>query len=261
MSLANKRAAGFTLVELLTVIGIIAVLVAILFPVLSTARAKARQARCMSNMQQIGQAIEVYVQDNHGFLPTWSITNCKVPPSGWDAPSDPEHYVDGVTTWDISIMSYLRNEDLLVCPDNPNPNARGSRSYSIAQYTQHPRNIGGTIYALGGFRDEIPAPQATVLVFEKGNNEPGAWGDCLGQNVYQSHDDPLQPDQMWHHGGKNFLFCDYHVKWFKAGVGPFAHEGTPDHSEAWGSEPGVCVDWGRPDDTNASGFEGDWPMP
>jgi len=54
---------GFTLIELLVVIGIIALLAAILFPVFAKARAKARQAVCLSNLRQLGLAISAYSQD------------------------------------------------------------------------------------------------------------------------------------------------------------------------------------------------------
>ncbi len=61
MNRINRRA--FTLIELLVVIAIIAILAAILFPVFSQARAKARQAVCMSNEKQFGTSILMYVQD------------------------------------------------------------------------------------------------------------------------------------------------------------------------------------------------------
>lgn len=54
---------GFSMVELLTVIAIIAILAAILFPVFSTAKEKARQASCMANMNQIQQALKMYKLD------------------------------------------------------------------------------------------------------------------------------------------------------------------------------------------------------
>ncbi|MFA0761345.1 MAG: hypothetical protein HZLCBSQH_001451 [Candidatus Fervidibacterota bacterium] len=54
---------GFTLIELLVVIAIIAILAAILFPVFSQAREKARQATCLTYTKQIGLACKMYVQD------------------------------------------------------------------------------------------------------------------------------------------------------------------------------------------------------
>jgi prepilin-type N-terminal cleavage/methylation domain-containing protein/prepilin-type processing-associated H-X9-DG protein len=63
---AGKR--GFTLVELLVVIGIIAVLIGILMPTLSRAREQGRNARCLSNLRQIGQAMNMYTAENKGFI-------------------------------------------------------------------------------------------------------------------------------------------------------------------------------------------------
>ncbi len=60
---AGRAARAFTLIELLVVIAIIAILAAILFPVFAQARAKARQAACLSNMKQIGLGVAQYAQD------------------------------------------------------------------------------------------------------------------------------------------------------------------------------------------------------
>jgi prepilin-type processing-associated H-X9-DG protein/prepilin-type N-terminal cleavage/methylation domain-containing protein len=68
-----RRPAGdrgaFTLVELLVVIGIIALLVGILMPALSKARAQAQAANCLSNLRQINQAMLMFANENKGHLP------------------------------------------------------------------------------------------------------------------------------------------------------------------------------------------------
>lgn len=63
---------AFTLIELLVVIAIIAILAAILMPVLSTAKAKAQETFCLNNQKQLMLATTLYMNDNKGyFLPLW----------------------------------------------------------------------------------------------------------------------------------------------------------------------------------------------
>ncbi len=73
-----KRRAAFTLIELLVVIAIIAVLAAILFPVFASAKGAAKRTTALSNVEQIGKALHLYLNDNDdtlpfrfGSLPTW----------------------------------------------------------------------------------------------------------------------------------------------------------------------------------------------
>jgi prepilin-type N-terminal cleavage/methylation domain-containing protein len=76
---------AFTLVELLVVIGIIAVLVSILLPTLAAARGKAQIVQCQSNVRQLVIAAMMFANDHKGYIPTSS-------DNVWAQDNDPEHY-------------------------------------------------------------------------------------------------------------------------------------------------------------------------
>src|SRR5687767_627714 len=65
----SRRPLAFTLVELLVVIGIIAVLIALLLPALGGARRAADRTTCLSNQRQLGQALVMYANQHKGFFP------------------------------------------------------------------------------------------------------------------------------------------------------------------------------------------------
>lgn len=77
-SRSPAAARAFTLVELLVVIGVIALLASLLLPALVRGKESARAAKCMSNLRQIGIALRVHVHDHEDLMPM--MTNAPAPP-------------------------------------------------------------------------------------------------------------------------------------------------------------------------------------
>jgi len=79
---SQKEAQGFTLIEMLVVLAILAVLAAILFPTFAAVRGNARRTVCLSNLRQLGLAIYSYAQDNDDRLP-YGVDICDKYTNGW----------------------------------------------------------------------------------------------------------------------------------------------------------------------------------
>jgi prepilin-type N-terminal cleavage/methylation domain-containing protein len=103
----HTAAWGFTLIELLVVIAIIAILAAILFPVFSRAREKARQASCLSNTRQLATGTLQYVQDYDETFPmnVYLASNAAGQPCAFTVLS--------------AVEPYMRNRQIFQCPSEP----------------------------------------------------------------------------------------------------------------------------------------------
>lgn len=119
MGRKNKRI-GFTLIELLVVVAIVAILAAMLLPALSKARARARNALCMSNLKQIYIAFTLYEND-YSSLPNYY----------WDAPYLIYNMVNWDKGWDkhgkLFGNGYLKTAEVFYCPFT---SIRYSQNYS-----------------------------------------------------------------------------------------------------------------------------------
>ncbi|MGD0137994.1 MAG: prepilin-type N-terminal cleavage/methylation domain-containing protein [Tepidisphaeraceae bacterium] len=109
---------GFTLVELLVVIGIIALLISILLPALNRAREQANAVACASNLRQIGGLINIYISENRGYLP-YGHAQMKGGFEDWNEGP----WVGGAPNWDWP-------DTLQRLTDNRAPGTQGSPSWS-----------------------------------------------------------------------------------------------------------------------------------
>ena len=125
--LTNRRdsspSAGFTIVELLVVIGIIAILVALLLPALHRARQMARTTQCLSNLRQMDLGWIMYTSDNKGLLP----------PYIWSTPGKPD--IAWHTYWTGILADQGISGDLWYCPEAPAPSSPAAGQWIGNAYT------------------------------------------------------------------------------------------------------------------------------
>ena len=89
-----KLRRAFTLVELLVVIGVIAILIGILLPTLNAARNRAENIQCLSNLRACGQILHIYAQQNRGYFPQMSLQSPETLVTGNKIGTDPPAGVD-----------------------------------------------------------------------------------------------------------------------------------------------------------------------
>ena len=223
----QRRRTAFTLIELLVVIAIIAILAAILFPVFATAREKARQTGCASNLKQLGIAMLQYSQDYDELLPCGTL--------GVSSTRDGRGM-----GWAGQAYPYIKTPGVLLCPDDTHPASQPTWGELPISYAENENIVFQYSYANGWpVEQEIPttkltAPSVTVLACEvAGSYYPNAtdnasamangWDqpswNCgtyrtglIGGRAFNTS---VTGDTSAIHNngvGSNFLACDGHVK-------------------------------------------------
>ncbi len=228
----RRPAGGFTLIELLVVIAIIAILAAILFPVFAKARERARATSCLSNLKQLGVALETYLSNWDGCYP---MNRFPVKPGTQMPPNSSNH--GSTYTWRRALDSYTKSIGVWTCPSNqwiwttnghvaeigavPGDDSNKNPAYKDRQIPTSYAYNGGYFHESRPITEpqrpreqaEIRDPANLILILESraGHPDLGYWcidGDCAGAGPglgsFQTHMNRL-----------NWIFADTHAKSLK----------------------------------------------
>ncbi len=219
---SSRKRSAFTLIELLVVIAIIAILAAILFPVFTQAREKARSASCMSNLKQIGLGVMQYLQDFDDLYPITRNSTATVSTGGatW-------------SLWKVNSYPYVKNENVYTCPSGIN-GTLGSyilpsgQRLTFSEYYSYGAN---ELIIVDG-SSVVPVSQADLgqvasialladSTYPVWNNPSRIINANVPGTLYAPNGAiPADPNPQWarHQLGANIVYADGHAKWQSQGA-------------------------------------------
>jgi prepilin-type N-terminal cleavage/methylation domain-containing protein/prepilin-type processing-associated H-X9-DG protein len=217
------RPRGFTLLELLVALAVIAVLAALVFPLAGTVSDAGRGAKCVQHLRQIGAGLVAWCGDNNGEFPASAYGGTTVPTAH-----------GGAHKWMDAIFPYVRAESVFLCPADAGAAYRhagalaaGESSTDYGSYGMNgayrnagdgqtpPRSAGAAVV----HRAQVAEPAATVWVTDTANRQEAngsfgfTWADAAAHPAVQPGP-PRQLDKIIerHRGRANVLFCDGRVE-------------------------------------------------
>lgn len=193
-------------------VAVIAILAALLLPSLQAARDKAKEVKCMSNMRQIGIAMQAYAAAYSGWRIPYIGGN---PQSQWAKALD--CYVRGQP---VVFSGGLATPSMWDCPANPaDVNANGTLNGRMLSYAAN-EYVWGTVdeSTPGSFGTAMNAKRVLLIEYRKGERDgnghlaekPGYW--AITKDAWATIE-PHYRGFYGHRQGMNVLFCDLHVEW------------------------------------------------
>jgi prepilin-type N-terminal cleavage/methylation domain-containing protein len=210
---------GFTLVELLTVIAIISVLTAILFPVLAQARESARKNTCASNLRQLHHGLMLYVQDYDDRWPAiWN--------GEWNARAGKQ------LNWAAAILPDVGSRRVYKCPSDVIDDVYCSYNANLWLHNRLDaaiRSPAECVVLMDGYTGEGPEYDADEEWLNNPNDPEkfAVFGLNADFTIWNAASRATRADKGLprHHGTENLVYVDGHVK-------------STRHLRAWG-EPGA----------------------
>jgi len=192
---------AFTLVEILVVIGIIALLIALLLPALAGARQEAKSIKCQANMRTIGQLLLMYANSNRGWMYPVGVGDPNAP-AGPDNLRRLGDFLPPEERWPVYVKGLERwNHPLLICPMDEQPQAE--HTY-VLNYWMQTMNVR---FGSGNLPQGATASDLVVM------GEKREWTDWYFFANTAEYENGAEP---YKHGvrrgrGSNYLFLDLHV--------------------------------------------------
>ena len=225
-----RRRNGFTLVELLVVIGVIALLISILLPALQRAKEAANKVACLSNLRQLGLAMAAYNADNKGWFPHAGVGKLFEDWVYWEYALDPDQgQSKGRDASDGRLVKYMGkkfNPKHYSCPSDNTVAARPAGTYQFS-YTinylitgYYSRDASGnlTINKQPHKITQIFHPSQKMLMVDESSLtiDDACWAPnnyaIDGHNLISNrHDKSAERSTDPNYGRGNVLFADLHA--------------------------------------------------
>jgi prepilin-type N-terminal cleavage/methylation domain-containing protein/prepilin-type processing-associated H-X9-DG protein len=226
----NGSLAGFTLIELLVVIAIIAILAALLFPVLSSAKSAAKKTTCLSNSREIGMAASLYLSDFDDVYPQTRQSSSN--PALEDSSGQIEEPIYSPAL--VPLEPYVQfaappHEAIFTCPEDPDP--FGSRCIALDPDSPDVNSYLANAYFVFGLSQSAVANSASTIYIAERRSVGVGEDDPYCDDIYHPWFNATNPDSpnddmdsvsgavatTRHETMSNFSFVDGHVKslgWF-----------------------------------------------